>query len=352
MAPPNPGYSESVQELKSYILSKAATSSGVTLSQFKTKVTDLWNALLNENFVFSFRNTLEMAVYKNLKFNDPNLGSHKVLSPDSDHSFPLEEPSPYHLKSCSPSYSDPSHSEPLPGYDHPEPRGGYHLALSPRIEITPSREHFQHDPFTAITKTSAQDPPSPFGPRSPLQKPSPHGRHEDPSVGGHYHSLGDSMNGYGPGQPGLMPTKIVKTANQLYTLYPENNGDTNYLVSCDQELKTKPAPEPFFVLPQIWSKPLVQGLCSIPVSSLPPLEWPLPSRTDQYELHIEVQPRPHHRAHYETEGSRGAQTVCSSVRLNDFNHTNLFVFSSSFVSFRKLRINSNTSNHHFTGGQI
>lgn len=45
---------------------------------------------------------------------------------------------------------------------------------------------------------------------------------------------------------------------------------------------------------------------SIPVSSLPPLEWPLTSRTDQYELHIEVQPKPHHRAHYETEGSRGA----------------------------------------------
>ncbi|KAK7884529.1 hypothetical protein WMY93_027652 [Mugilogobius chulae] len=67
MAPPNPGYSESVQELKSYILSKAATSSGVTLSQFKTKVTDLWNALLNENFVFNFRNTLEIAAYRKLE---------------------------------------------------------------------------------------------------------------------------------------------------------------------------------------------------------------------------------------------------------------------------------------------
>lgn len=42
------------------------------------------------------------------------------------------------------------------------------------------------------------------------------------------------------------------------------------------------------------------------MASLPPLEWPLPSRTDQYELQVEVQPKPHHRAHYETEGSRGA----------------------------------------------
>lgn len=42
------------------------------------------------------------------------------------------------------------------------------------------------------------------------------------------------------------------------------------------------------------------------MASLPPLEWPIPRRTDQYELHIDVQPKPHHRAHYETEGSRGA----------------------------------------------
>ncbi|XP_065809774.1 nuclear factor of activated T-cells, cytoplasmic 4 isoform X1 [Labrus bergylta] len=41
-------------------------------------------------------------------------------------------------------------------------------------------------------------------------------------------------------------------------------------------------------------------------SALPPLDWPLPSQFDQYELRIDVQPRPHHRAHYETEGSRGA----------------------------------------------
>lgn len=46
---------------------------------------------------------------------------------------------------------------------------------------------------------------------------------------------------------------------------------------------------------------------SVPVTaSLPPLEWPLSQQSGSYELRIEVQPRPHHRAHYETEGSRGA----------------------------------------------
>ncbi|XP_051242772.1 interferon-induced very large GTPase 1-like isoform X2 [Dicentrarchus labrax] len=67
MAPPNPGYSESIQELKNFILSKASQSAGITFSQFKSKILDLWNALLNENFVFSFKNTQEIAVYRKLE---------------------------------------------------------------------------------------------------------------------------------------------------------------------------------------------------------------------------------------------------------------------------------------------
>ncbi|XP_020782790.2 interferon-induced very large GTPase 1-like [Boleophthalmus pectinirostris] len=67
MAPPNPGYSVSVQDLKKFILSKASQSSGVTLSEFKIKVQDLWNALLNENFVFSFKNTIEISAYRRLE---------------------------------------------------------------------------------------------------------------------------------------------------------------------------------------------------------------------------------------------------------------------------------------------
>ncbi|XP_070703779.1 interferon-induced very large GTPase 1-like [Pempheris klunzingeri] len=67
MAPPNPGYSESIQELKNFIHSKVSKSAGITLSQFKSKIQDLWNALLNEQFVFSFKNTLEIAVYRKLE---------------------------------------------------------------------------------------------------------------------------------------------------------------------------------------------------------------------------------------------------------------------------------------------
>ncbi|XP_029915321.1 interferon-induced very large GTPase 1-like [Myripristis murdjan] len=67
MAPPNPGYSESIQELKNIILTKASKSEGLTLSQFRSRISDLWNALLNEHFVFSFKNTQEIAVYRNLE---------------------------------------------------------------------------------------------------------------------------------------------------------------------------------------------------------------------------------------------------------------------------------------------
>lgn len=50
-------------------------------------------------------------------------------------------------------------------------------------------------------------------------------------------------------------------------------------------------------------------LCLFPSglpAPLPSLEWPLPSQSGQYELLIQQQPKSHHRAHYETEGSRGA----------------------------------------------
>lgn len=67
MAPPNPCYSENVQDLRETILRKALISQGMTFSEFKTRVSDLCNALLNENFVFSFKNTLEIAMYRKLE---------------------------------------------------------------------------------------------------------------------------------------------------------------------------------------------------------------------------------------------------------------------------------------------
>ncbi|XP_061086208.1 nuclear factor of activated T-cells, cytoplasmic 1 isoform X1 [Conger conger] len=58
--------------------------------------------------------------------------------------------------------------------------------------------------------------------------------------------------------------------------------------------------------PYPWSKP--KPYIS---PSLPALDWQLPSCSGPYSLQIEVQPKSHHRAHYETEGSRGAVKALS-----------------------------------------
>lgn len=70
MAPPNPSYSQNVQELKKKVLTMAQWRSDCrfsTLSEVKARIMDLWGGLLKENFVFSFRNTLEMMVYSELE---------------------------------------------------------------------------------------------------------------------------------------------------------------------------------------------------------------------------------------------------------------------------------------------
>ncbi|XP_064267496.1 interferon-induced very large GTPase 1-like [Passer domesticus] len=70
MAPPNPTYSQNVQQLKSKIFQTAKNQSQCRILRFsslKDRVGDLWNALLNENFVFSFKNSLEIAVYRKLE---------------------------------------------------------------------------------------------------------------------------------------------------------------------------------------------------------------------------------------------------------------------------------------------
>ncbi|VFV40357.1 interferon-induced very large gtpase 1 [Lynx pardinus] len=70
MAPPNPCYSHNVQELKSRILLTAKQESRgsiMKISDVKFRVQDLWGALVNENFIFSFRNTREVMAMSKLE---------------------------------------------------------------------------------------------------------------------------------------------------------------------------------------------------------------------------------------------------------------------------------------------
>ncbi|XP_030635159.1 interferon-induced very large GTPase 1-like [Chanos chanos] len=71
MAPPNPSYSWNIQELKTKILSISEWQPGCkfpTLSELQMRISDLWNALLKEDFLFHFRNTLDIAVYNKLEY--------------------------------------------------------------------------------------------------------------------------------------------------------------------------------------------------------------------------------------------------------------------------------------------
>ncbi|XP_034043159.1 nuclear factor of activated T-cells, cytoplasmic 3 [Thalassophryne amazonica] len=78
-------------------------------------------------------------------------------------------------------------------------------------------------------------------------------------------------------------------------------------------LKKDGSGEHFLSVPShfTWNKPKPGHTPIFRTSSLPPLDWPLPNQFGQYELKIEVQPKAHHRAHYETEGSRGAVKAAS-----------------------------------------
>ncbi len=70
MAPVNTGYSEMAQNLVAHLIKlieKQDLASRNQVTTFKIRVDKLWNALLNESFVFSFKNTMERTVYSSLE---------------------------------------------------------------------------------------------------------------------------------------------------------------------------------------------------------------------------------------------------------------------------------------------
>ena len=68
MAPVNPGYSETAQILKVSFtnLIKTKRECRSTFEEFDFRISNVWLAVLQENFVFSFKNTLEVSAYNEL----------------------------------------------------------------------------------------------------------------------------------------------------------------------------------------------------------------------------------------------------------------------------------------------
>ncbi|KAL2763557.1 nuclear factor of activated T-cells, cytoplasmic 2 isoform C [Daubentonia madagascariensis] len=165
---------------------------------------------------------------------------------------------------------------------------------------------------------------SPQRSRSPSPQPSSHVAARDEGAPAGYPPtagsavLMDALNSLAADSPCGIPPKMWKTspdpspvsaappkAGLPRHIYPA----VEFLGPCEQEERRNSAPESILLVPPTWPKQLMPAIpiCSIPVTaSLPPLEWPLSNQSGSYELRIEVQPKPHHRAHYETEGSRGA----------------------------------------------
>ncbi|CAB1315566.1 unnamed protein product [Coregonus sp. 'balchen'] len=142
--------------------------------------------------------------------------------------------------------------------------------------------------------------------RSPSPSPSPHHPQErylaqaDPQANAPQQvpSLEEVLSSLNPSLPRAVPSKMVRPSVECYT-YGESQGEHGR--------RGRAGAETFYIPTSVWPAPLAHGAFSgIPVPSLPPLEWHLPSHSDQYELCLEQQPKQHHRAHYETEGSRGA----------------------------------------------
>ena len=85
MTPINPRYSQAAQGLKYHIIQtikkkrSEEKSNNSSLESFHTKLSDLWEELLKENFVFCFKNTNEITVYNSLEMQfrkwDSNLRS-------------------------------------------------------------------------------------------------------------------------------------------------------------------------------------------------------------------------------------------------------------------------------------
>ncbi|CAC5368371.1 unnamed protein product [Mytilus coruscus] len=68
MAPANPGYSESVSNVKDAIIYRLTEGRDTYLNIVDTisRIEDLWNGILKEDFVFSFRNSLELKAYNTM----------------------------------------------------------------------------------------------------------------------------------------------------------------------------------------------------------------------------------------------------------------------------------------------
>ncbi|VDH97491.1 Hypothetical predicted protein [Mytilus galloprovincialis] len=69
MAPVNPGYCKRVGEVRNTILNNLASKrkTYLTITDTITRIKDIWNGILKDDFVYSFRNSLELKAYNEIE---------------------------------------------------------------------------------------------------------------------------------------------------------------------------------------------------------------------------------------------------------------------------------------------
>ncbi|XP_032086314.1 nuclear factor of activated T-cells, cytoplasmic 3 isoform X3 [Thamnophis elegans] len=274
---------------------------------------------------------------------------------------------------------------------------GFGHALSPRQSPC-------HSPRTSITDENwlsprptsrpSSRPTSPCGKRrhssaeicylgslSPHHSPSPSPGHSPRGSITEDTWLNSSLHGLGPGLASFqccgdtdIPLKTRKTSEDQTTiiagtaeLCSDDPGNLSPSLetaiddsSVSHHMLKKDLPgDQFLSVPShfTWNKPKPGHTPIFRTSSLPPLDWPLPIQYGQCELKIEVQPKTHHRAHYETEGSRGAVKASTGghpvVKLLGYNEkpVNLQMFIGT-ADDRYLRPHAFYQVHRITGKTV
>ncbi|KAM4734209.1 nuclear factor of activated T-cells, cytoplasmic 3 isoform 2-T2 [Anableps anableps] len=215
------------------------------------------------------------------------------------------------------------------------------------------RRHSSAEPHTRS--------PSPHLSPSPTPGTSPRGSVTDDTwVGSPAAALGSLLI---PGCQELdVPSKTRRTtSSHLGLLISQGDpGLDTYQDSPGEESHEKPdLAELYLQVPShySWNKPKPGNAPLFRGVSSPPLDWPLPDQYNHIELKLEVQPRSYHRAHYETEGSRGSIKAASGghpvVKLNGYSELPvcLLVFIGT-ADDRYLRPHSFYQVHRVTGKTV
>ncbi|XP_041852998.1 nuclear factor of activated T-cells, cytoplasmic 3 [Melanotaenia boesemani] len=213
-------------------------------------------------------------------------------------------------------------------YQHPS-------AFSPSLSPHQSpRQSPSHSPRTSVTDETwlnrrpssrpSSRPTSPFGKRRHSSS-DPHARspspHHSPSPTPGTSPLGSMTDDTWVGSPAGGLGNLLSSGYQdldVPSKTRRTSGSQLGLLACQGE-QGQDSPreevreqdglaELFLQVPShfSWNKPKPGNPPLFRALSPPPLDWPLPSQYDHTELKLEIQPKSYHRAHYETEGSRGS----------------------------------------------